>query len=66
MALINLKKEMAGADISVEAVAATLNVHRNTAANKIDGTTKITFEEAVAIRDKFFPDMGLEYLFKNF
>lgn len=65
MALINLKKEMAGADVSIEAVAAAIGVHRNTASNKIDGTTKITFEEALTIRNKFFPKMGLEYLFEE-
>ncbi|MBR4624072.1 MAG: XRE family transcriptional regulator [Alphaproteobacteria bacterium] len=65
MALINLKKEMAGADVSIEAVAAEIGVHRNTASNKIDGITKITFEEAVKIRNKFFPKLGLEYLFKD-
>lgn len=37
----------------------------DTAANKIDGVTKITFDEAVAIRDKFFPGIGLEYLYQN-
>jgi hypothetical protein len=65
MALINLKKEMAGADVSVEAVAALLGIHRNTVSNKIDGASKITFEEALKIRKKFFPKLGLEYLFKD-
>lgn len=65
MALKNLKREMAAADVTVEAIADTIKVHRNTAANKIDGVTKITFDEAVAIRDKFFPGIGLEYLYQN-
>ena len=65
MALRNLKREMAAADVTVEAIADTIKVHRNTAANKIDGVTKITFDEAVAIRDKFFPGIGLEYLYQN-
>lgn len=64
-ALVNLKKEMAGADVTVEAVAAALNVHRNTVANKIDGVSKFTFDEAQIIRDKFFPGLGLEYLFDS-
>jgi plasmid maintenance system antidote protein VapI len=65
MALRNLKKEMAGADITVEAVADALKVHRNTVANKIDGSSKFTVDEAFRIRDKFFPKLGLEYLFQN-
>ncbi|MBR3632731.1 MAG: XRE family transcriptional regulator [Elusimicrobiaceae bacterium] len=65
MALINLKKEMAGADISIETLAAELRVHRNTIANKIDGTSKFTVEEAFKIQEKFFPNLGLAYLFKE-
>lgn len=65
MALKNLKREMAASDVTVEAIADAIKVHRNTAANKIDGVTKITFDEAVAIRDKFFPGIGLEYLYQN-
>ncbi len=65
MALINLKKEMAGADISIESLAAELRVHRNTVANKLDGTSKFTVEEAFKIQEKFFPDLGLAYLFKE-
>ena len=65
MALINLKKEMAGADVSIEAIAAELRVHRNTVANKIDGSSKFTIDEAFKIQGKFFPRLGLAYLFKD-
>ena len=65
MAKINLKKEMAGADVTMEAVAALLGVHRNTVANKIDGNTDFTVDEAFKIRDTFFPTLGIEFLFKD-
>lgn len=65
MALINLKKEMAGASITVDSIAKALKVHRNTVTNKIEGETAFTFDEALVIRKKFFPKLGLEYLFKN-
>lgn len=65
MALINLKKEMAGADISVEALAQFLQLHRNTVSNKIEGTSKFTVDEAFKIQEKFFPGIGLAYLFKE-
>ena len=65
MALVNLKKEMAGADISIEAIAAELKVHRNTVSNKIDGSSKFTIDEAFKIHDKFFPTLGIAYLFAN-
>ena len=65
MALINLKKEMAGKDISIEEMAQFLQVHRNTVANKIDGSSKFTIDEAFKVHDKFFPEVGLAYLFKE-
>lgn len=65
MALINLKKEMAGADVSVEAMAQFLQLHRNTVANKIEGASKFTIDEAFKIQERFFPGLGLAYLFKE-
>lgn len=65
MALINLKKEMAGKDISIEEMAQFLQLHRNTVANKIDGSSKFTIDEAFKVHDKFFPEVGLAYLFKE-
>ncbi len=65
MALVNLKKEMAGADVSIEAIAAELKVHRNTVSNKLDGASKFTIDEAFKIHDKFFPTVGMAYLFKD-
>ena len=65
MALINLRKEMAGANVTVEKIAQLLGVHRNTVSNKIDGETKFTVDEAFKIHDTYFPDIGIEHLFKE-
>lgn len=64
MKYANLIGEMAKNDVSNDAIAECINVHRNTASNKLNGGT-FSIEEAEAIRDKFFPTMSLEYLFKR-
>lgn len=56
--------EMAKHGISNDAIAECIEVHRNTASNKLNGGT-FSIEEAEKIRDKFFPTMSLEYLFKR-
>lgn len=56
--------EMAKNNISNDAIAECIEVHRNTASNKLNGGT-FSIEEAEKIRDCFFPTMTLEYLFKR-
>lgn len=65
MKYANLIGEMAKSGISNDAIAECINVHRNTASNKLNGGT-FSVEEAEAVRDKFFPGMTLEYLFKRY
>ena len=59
----NLKAEMARKGISIEEVSKTLDIHRNSVANKINGDTPFTVEEAFKIHDKYFPKLSLDYLF---
>ena len=59
----NLKAEMAKADITVEAIAEALGIHRNSASNKINGKSKFTIKEAFEIKTMFFPTLSLDYLF---
>lgn len=65
MALVNLKKEMAAKEITIESIANLLHVHRNTVANRLDGVGKFSIEEGFAIKQKFFPDLGIIYLFES-
>lgn len=45
-------------------IAKTLGIHRNSVANKLNGITPFTVEEAFKIQAVFFPDLELKYLFK--
>lgn len=65
MQCLNLKGEMAKRNIKVEDVASTLKIHRNSASNKINGDTSFSIEEAVKIRDTYFPELSLKYLFEK-
>jgi len=61
----NLKIEMQRAGISIEQIAEDLDIHRNTASNKINGETDFTIQEAIFIRNYRFPQFAFEYLFKR-
>lgn len=59
----NLKAEMARNGVTVGAIAELLGVRFGTISDKINGRTNFYFHEARKIRDHFFPDLTLEYLF---
>ena len=61
----NLRAEMARNRIKHEIVASELNITTRALSNKLNGRSKFTTEEAFKIRDKFFPDLKIEYLFGN-
>lgn len=63
--MLNLKAEMARKNISVEEIASTLKLHRNTVSLKINGKTQFTIEETFLIKEKFFPDCDLKFLFER-
>lgn len=60
---MEIKRAMEAKKIGVDALAGLLNVHRNTAANKLNGDTPFTFEEAYKIKRSLFPEYDLDYLF---
>lgn len=61
----NLKALMATKGITVDALAALLGVHRNTAANKLDGESEFTYGQAELIQEVMFPEYNARYLFKR-
>ncbi|MBM7580063.1 helix-turn-helix transcriptional regulator [Jeotgalibacillus terrae] len=63
--LVNLKAEMARKGIPPKKIAKFLGVKTQTVNDKLSGKYKFSFEHALAIRDEFFPDKKLEYLFKK-
>lgn len=65
MAYSNLKAEMGRRDISIESMAKILKIHRNSVSNKLNGSSSFSIEEAMVVKDFFFPDMEYKYLFKT-
>ena len=61
----NLRAEMARKKISIEEMADFLGIHRNSVANKINGSSSFSIEESVKIQEKYFPELGLKYLFSR-
>lgn len=59
----NLNAECARHNVTPKDIADALNVTLETARNKLYGRTKVSTQEAEAIRDKYFPSMSLDYLF---
>jgi DNA-binding XRE family transcriptional regulator len=64
--LRNLYAEMVRVGVSREELADEIGVNYNTIGMKINGKSKFYLDEAIRIRDKFFPECKLEYLYKRF
>lgn len=65
MQCLNLKGEMAKRSIKVEDIANVLQIHRNSASNKINGDTSFSIDEAVKVKEAFFPELSLKFLFEK-
>lgn len=63
--LHNLQAEMARKNLKNKEVADSIKVDVKTLNNKISGRTRFFVNEALAIRDSFFPGMTFEYLFEE-
>ena len=63
MTYMNLKGEMAKKGITNESIANLLKIHRNSVYNKINGESKFSIDEALAIRNAFFPNYEVDTLF---
>ena len=61
----NLKFEMKKRKVSNRDLMKALRVSYQSISNKICGRTSFKIEEAIIIRDLFFPILELEYLFKK-
>ena len=62
---INLKIEMLKSGIKTKDIAQHLGLHRNTVEYKINGKGCFNMNEATKIRDKFFENLTIDYLFKK-
>ncbi len=61
----NLRAEMVKLGISNDDISKLIHKDARTVRNRMSGVTDFTFSETILIRDKFFPKMKLEYLFKR-
>lgn len=59
----NLRKEMKKHGLSQQDLADFMGISRQAFSNKINGRANLLLSEAIAIRDKFFPNKSLDYLF---
>jgi plasmid maintenance system antidote protein VapI len=63
--LRNLKAEMVRSDVKPKDIAALLEVRDATVYDKLNGHYGFSFDEALKIKRRYFPDLDLEYLFAN-
>ena len=64
--LRNLKSEMLRREVSTKQLMELLQVRRTTTIyDKLNGKYPFTFDEALKIKETYFPDESLEYLFKS-
>lgn len=59
----NLKEKMASRNVKIEDIASLLEIHRNSASNKVNGSSSFSITESIKVRNAFFPDLELDYLF---
>ncbi len=59
----NLMAEMSRIGLSQGAVADELYINKGTMSAKLNHPQRLLLREAILIRDHFFPDMTLDYLF---
>lgn len=59
----NLLAEMVRKEIEPEDIMKVIGISRRTWHNKSRGLTQFTVKEAMSIRDTYFPECSIEYLF---
>lgn len=61
--LDNLEKEMKDKKISRREIASLLGLSYRTIHSRFNGESEWAYSECVKVRDTYFPDMELSYLF---
>lgn len=59
----NLKLIMFQHNVTIEKISEILSLHRNTVANKLNGDSSFSIDEAFKIKNQVFPSYDLSYLF---
>lgn len=63
MAYPNLKAEMARSNISIKHLMNTTGKSRSGVSNNLNGKGSFSVEESLAIRDAYFKQLSIDYLF---
>jgi len=61
----NLEAEIARKGIHKKEIAKVWDCREATVYDKLNGKYRITLDEALSLRDEFFPGMRVEYLFSK-
>ena len=61
----NLRAEMARKSVKINDIANFLDVRYATICDKMNGKFRFYYDEAAAIKEHFFPEHDLEYLFNQ-
>lgn len=60
---VNLRAEMGRQQLTIEQMAKVMDMNRDTLSRKLRGVSPISIDEAFRLRNNFFDDMSLDYLF---
>lgn len=63
--LPNLLAEMAREEVTINDIKNALVISTRTAFNKVNGITEFSVGEATVVRNTFFPNCKIEYLFEK-
>lgn len=61
----NLRAEMAREGITMVHIADYLNLRYATVNEKVNGKYRFYYDEALKIKQRFFPNQSIEYLFEK-
>lgn len=65
MIYANLKAEMARANITIAEICKITSKSRSAVSKNLNGSGSFTVDEGIAIRNKFFPNLSIDYLFSK-
>ncbi len=61
--LNNLRAEMVRRNISAKDIAKVLGIGDRAARDRLAGRVQFSIDEALAVRNNFFPELDIDYLF---
>ena len=61
----NLKAEMARESVTNEMIANKISIHIASVSSKLNGKTEWTRREMFEIKNHFFPELSVDYLFQR-